>query len=210
MKRLLLFVTAFTVFAAAAIAQEIAKLGGVTDEAYFVRGDGFADALAVSPYAWSLRTPVLLVKPGSVPGETSGVIESLDIAYGTIAGGTPSVSASTEAALETLLGHKLTRYAGINRYHTAALLADAHVKDMVSTYGWVGIATGRNFPDALGGGAAAGAHGGVLLLTAPASLSGETNAILSANKMLIDEVHIFGSTAAVSGLVESQIKAVLK
>jgi len=188
----------------------MARLGGVTDEAYFVRGDGFADALAVSPFAYSLRTPVLLVKPDSVPGETSTAISSLGVAYGTIAGGTPSVGAQTEAALETLVGHQLVRYAGVNRYHTAALLANAHVNDMVASYDWVGIATGRNFPDALGGGAAAGARGGVLLLTAPASLSGEANAILSANKLLIDEVHIFGSTAAVSALVESQIKAVLK
>ncbi|MDP2401236.1 MAG: cell wall-binding repeat-containing protein, partial [Actinomycetota bacterium] len=77
---------------AAAVAREIADLGGVSDAAYFVRGDESADALSVSPFAYRTTTPVLLIATGGVPTATGGVIDELGIAAGWIIGGPTAVN----------------------------------------------------------------------------------------------------------------------
>ena len=195
---------------AAAVAREIVDLGGVSTAAYFVRGDDFADALSVSPFAYATKTPVLLVSTAGVPSATSGAIDELGITTGMIAGGISAVSEDAAADLEALLGSLPVRWSGADRYETAAAVAQAHVNNMVASYAYVGIATGRNFADALGGGAAAGANGGVLLLTQPDSLSAPTQAILETNELLIDEVHVFGGEVAVADIVYQQIDAILQ
>jgi len=195
---------------AAEVAREVAAFGGNASEAYFVRGDEFADAIAVSPFAYSTRTPVLLVQTTGVTEWTEAVIEDLGVTSGMIAGGTGAVDADTEDDLETLLGQPLGRWAGSGRFETAALAAQWHVDQGLATYNFVGIATGYNFPDALGGGAAAGAYGGVLLLTRVDSLAPETRAILEDKKALIDEVHIFGGVGAVNDTVYNSIATILQ
>ncbi len=68
---------------------------------------------------------------------------------------------------------------GVNRYSTSTLLAS-----WADSRGWidfdrVGIATGRNFPDALTGGALMGSRGQTVLLTDPTRLSGATDAYVA-------------------------------
>lgn len=195
---------------AAAVAREVVVHGGTASNAYFVRGDAFADAIAVSPFAYSNQTPVLLVQTADVPAATEAVIDDLGITFGMIAGGTSAVNDDTEADLETQLGAPLERWAGANRFETASLAAQYHVTEGLATYHYVGIATGLNYPDALGGGAAAGANGGVLLLTLVDSLPDPTRAVLEANKSLIDEVHVFGGTSAVNTTVYGLIANALQ
>ncbi|MDY0340046.1 MAG: cell wall-binding repeat-containing protein [Coriobacteriia bacterium] len=194
---------------AAAIAREVANAGGNATEAYFVRSNSFADAIAISPFAYSQQIPVLLVQTTAVPEATAAVIDELGIAYGMIPGGMSAVDADTEADLETLLGAPLVRWAGTSRYDTAALVARYHVDAGVASYNYVGIATGAKFPDALGGGAAAGINGGVLLLTKVDSLAPETAATLTENVALIDEVHVFGGLTAVTEAVYTAIANLL-
>ncbi len=195
---------------AAEVAREVAAFGGNTADAYFVRGDDFADAISVSPFAYSTQTPVLLVQTTGVPTWTEEVIDELGVTSGMIAGGVGAVDANAEADLETLLGAPLVRWAGLSRFETAALAAQWHVDQGLATFGYVGIATGYNFPDALGGGAAAGANGGVLLLTRVDSLVPETRAILEDNVAMIDEVHVFGGTGAINATVYSAIESILQ
>ncbi|MHB1017795.1 MAG: cell wall-binding repeat-containing protein [Coriobacteriia bacterium] len=195
---------------AAEVAREVAAFGGNTGEAYFVRGDDFADAIAVSPFAYNLNTPVLLVQTTGVTTWTETVINELGIGSGMIAGGTGAVDADTAADLETLLGAPLVRWAGATRFETASLAAQYHVAEGLATYNYVGIATGYNFPDALGGGAAAGASGGVLLLTRVDSLVPETKAVIEANAAFIDEVHVFGGVGAVNAAVYDLIADALQ
>lgn len=195
---------------AAAVALEVAEYGGNTSEAYFVRGDDFADAIAVSPFAYSQQTPVLLVQTTAVPAATENIINDLGVGYGMIAGGVGAIDLDTEADLETLLGTPLERWAGATRFETATLAAQWHVDAGVAGYHYVGVATGLNFPDALGGGAAAGAKGGVLLLTMVDSLPAPTQAALSTNKALIDEVHVYGGIGAVNATVYGLIEDALQ
>ncbi len=195
---------------AAEVAREVAAFGGNTADAYFVRGDDFADAISVSPFAYSTQTPVLLVQTTGVPSWTEDVIDELGIGSGMIAGGVGAVDANAEADLETLLGAPVVRWEGAGRFETAALAAQWHVDQGLASFGYVGIATGYNFPDALGGGAAAGANGGVLLLTRVDSLVPETRAILEDNVALMDAVHVFGGVGAVNTSVYSAIQSILQ
>ncbi len=108
----------------AAVASQIDTLtAGVTD-AFFARGDGFADALAVSPFAYGQQMPVLLVRPTSVPASIASAIGSLGVANGIIAGGTPAVSADVQTDLEGLVAGSITRVSGPDRYETARAVAD--------------------------------------------------------------------------------------
>jgi photosystem II stability/assembly factor-like uncharacterized protein/putative cell wall-binding protein len=67
------------------------------------------------------------------------------------------------------------------------------------------LATGYNWPDALGGASLAGAYGGPLLLTKPDVLSQQV--LDEAKRLNVGRVVILGSTAAVSAAVESALKA---
>ena len=195
---------------AANVARKVADLAGDPGSAYFVRADDFADAIAVSPFAYSNKTPVLLVSTNAVPDYTRAAITDLGLDAGMIAGGTSAVSANTQDTLETLLGSKPVRWDGADRYATAAEVAEAHVDGGMATYNYIGVATGLNFPDALGGGAAAGSNGGVLLLTPTTTLAPQVRTMIQANEALIDEVHVFGGVSAVSKAVYDEIAQTLQ
>ena len=195
---------------AAEIAREIERLGGVSDTAYFVRGDDFADALAVAPFAYAQSTPVLLVLPTGVPEATRLAIADLGTETGIIAGGPVAVGAGAARILETLLGSEPERLDGDDRYETAVAVVRYHIDAEQATYHYVGVATGRVFADALGGGAAAGANGGALLLTQPDSLPEPTRIALNANAPMIEQLHVFGGDAAVTAGVYDAIDAILQ
>jgi putative cell wall-binding protein len=193
----------------AAVAEKISALTGGVSHAFFARGDNFADALAVSPFAYGRMEPVLLVRTDSVPASTSAAIATLGINNGLIAGSEAAVSAATMSALDGLMSGTPVRQGGVNRYETARMIADYGVGEGWGTYGYVGLATGLNFPDALGGSAATALRGGVLMLTAPTSLSAPVASAITANKASISLVEIYGSTAAVSQGVRDAVESLL-
>ena len=67
------------------------------------------------------------------------------------------------------------RFAGDDRYETAALLADT----FAYSKGEVAVTTGLNLPDALAGGAALGSYSVSVLLTRPAALDPFAHAYLT-------------------------------
>jgi len=194
----------------AACATRVRSLVGPTD-AFVVRGDGFADALAVSPLAYTQKMPVLLTKPTSLSPGTKTFLESNDVLNVYIAGGTPAVSAGVASAIDALNGGTttVTRVAGSDRYWTARAVADFGVGKGWNDYGFVGVATGANYPDALAGGVGCGRMGGVLLLTQPTKLAPATSGAIVNNSATIDRVAVFGSGSAVSGAVYTAIDNVL-
>ncbi|MDY0340633.1 MAG: leucine-rich repeat protein [Coriobacteriia bacterium] len=93
---------------------------------------------------------------------------------------------------------------GGNRYATAVAASKKAFPSGGSNY--VVIATGENWPDALGGAALAGALDCPILLTKKASLPAETRAEiirLGATKAIV-----LGGTGAVSSMVDGQIRAI--
>jgi hypothetical protein len=70
----------------------------------------------------------------------------------------------------------------------------------------MGIATGENFPDALGGGALCGSRGGGLLLTRRTGMGVGARAALQDNASLLWQVRVFGAGGAVSDGVLSDAR----
>ena len=95
------------------------------------------------------------------------------------------------------------RYSGDNRYSTAVDVS----RETFSGSEVVFVATGANFPDALGGGPVAGSVPGPLLLvpgsSVPSSVAGEIQ------RLDPDRVVILGGTSVVSAGVEAQIGSLL-
>ncbi len=98
----------------------------------------------------------------------------------------------------------LTRVSGTNRYKTGVEASKLAFPDGART---VVIATGANWPDALGGSALAGAAGGPLLLTATAALPAEVSAEIA--RLGATNAYILGGPTAVGPGVEAALKASL-
>jgi putative cell wall-binding protein len=93
------------------------------------------------------------------------------------------------------------RVAGPNRYATSVEASKRGFPDGART---IVIATGANWPDALGGSALAGAVDGPLLLTKPDALPSEVTTEIK--RLGATKAYILGSTASVSADVEKQLK----
>lgn len=194
---------------AAKIARHVADVSwSYQGEAFVVRGDDFADALAASPIAVSSGMPILLTPKTYLHADTSAALEDLGVTEVVIAGGTGAVDNVAKGQIEGL-GIGVTRIAGLNRYSTAAQLASWAVDNRKSNPFFVGVSTGLDYPDALGGGVAAGMNGGVLLMTTPTTLAGPAQTFLVDYCGLGTAVQVYGGTGAVSDTVMTQIGTAL-
>jgi putative cell wall-binding protein len=193
--------------AAAVVAHE-RSLGRVVPAEYFVaRGDDFADALAASPFAYHRRMPIVLTRTSSLPADTWRAIRTVDpskLGTAVIAGGPAAVGGAVTAALSAD-GRKWERVAGDDRYGTAGALVDQATGRGWADWHLVGIATGANFPDALGGGAATGAGGGVMLLTPAAGLAPQASTRIAARARDVTAIDLFGGTPALSAEVMTEV-----
>jgi putative cell wall-binding protein len=167
-------------------------------EAFFCRGDDFADALAVAPATYALGVPVLLVKPGSVPSATRSAITGLGITRGYVIGGTAAISDPTKAALERLCGHALPRWWGANRFETSTVCARNAVQRGWLDYDALGVATGRNFPDALSGGAASGYYGSPIVLVERDRVPAAVRTFLNDRRFEFGGMDVYGDAGVVS------------
>lgn len=172
-------------------------------------GEQFPDALAGSPLASALGSPVLLTASTSVPNTTGAALVSLKATGVTLLGGTSAISAGVENDLKSR-GYTVKRVAGIDRYDTA--LQAAKAADAVTPTGKVSgettafLATGERFADALAAGPASFEHHLPILLTTSGTLS--SSARQGITDLGIQKVVILGGTAAVSSAVETQVKAI--
>src|SRR4051794_27540798 len=117
------------------------------------------------------------------------------VAAVTVVGLLPLAGAPASAATTS------TRYAGADRYDTAARIATGNF----TTADTVIIATGENFPDALAGTYIAGQNTAPILLTAPDTLPTFTSDALTA--LHTTKVILLGGVQAISQNVENQLKA---
>ncbi len=112
----------------------------------------------------------------------------------------PSNVAATYTA-QTTSGIASTRLSGDSRYNTMAEISAAGF----TTADSVVLASGENFPDALGASALAGALSAPVLLTDSDNLSDEASSEIS--RLGAETVYIVGGTAAVSVNVENALRA---
>ena len=188
--------------------------------AFFTRGDDFPDALSVGAIAANAHAPILLVASDAVPAAVVDYIVDFDIVWGVVVGGPSVVTQDAVDALNALMianggggpevGDPIERWSGDDRYETATVVVDEAL-----TAGWMdldtlGIATGLNFPDALGGGAALGYAGCPLLLARPDSVPPAVEAFLASHEYEIGRLDVFGGSDVVSDDVKNAIAAKLK
>lgn len=191
---------------ARAVADEVIALRGATFDgtAFVATGANFPDALGASPIAAAKSWPILLAPTSGAPYVPAAVDEAV------ILGGTGAVSAEVESSLKTSLGAaKVSRQGGLDRYATAALVAEFGTNKGLVWNG-VGIATGAAFPDALSGGAMLGSLDTVMLLTPTASLAPSAGTALTDAKAEIGTVHFIGGTGAVSDAVRASVAQLLE
>ena len=167
-------------------------------------GTNYPDALAAGPVAAAQGGPLLLVpQDGTLPATVGTELARLNPRLVNVAGGAAAVSSSVMSQLQGFGVGTVHRWAGQDRYETAAQLA-GNTNGLSST---VFIATGASFPDALGGSAASGRLGGALLLTDRTALPGATSAALTAGRPT--KVVILGGEAVIDPGVLTQVQTLL-
>lgn len=132
---------------------------------YLASGTGFADALAGGAAAAGAGGPLVLTSGGD-RAAVLGASDSIDPAKVKVLGGTSAVPDAVVEHLRTNGDVPVHRLAGQDRFATAVAVSQDRFEDVDTVY----LASGMDFPDALAGGAAAGATNTPLLLTAPRSL----------------------------------------
>lgn len=196
---------------AAAVADAVSERPGASmpATAFVVRGDDFADALAVSPVAAARGIPVLLTRTDSLPAITASALQAHGISEVMVAGGEAAVSKATMTALSGVAGvTTVVRVSGADRYATATAVAAKAVSRGWASSHYMGLGTGLVFPDALGGGVVAGVNGGVVLLTRQSALPTATRAYIEDQGDDRAGVTVYGSDRAVSDAVLSEVASI--
>jgi uncharacterized repeat protein (TIGR01451 family) len=142
------------------------------------RSDAYADALAGVPLAAAKQAPLLLTPPGGLDTRTKAEIRRV-LAPGLtvyLLGGEGAIGKAVASAI-TSMGYGVVRFAGADRFATAVVIADRGLSNPDVLL----LATGTDFPDALGAGAAAATVAGAVLLTNGSRMPSPTASYLSAH-----------------------------
>lgn len=145
--------------ASRAVAEYAFGHDGATD-AYIATGNGFPDALSAGGAASALGAPVITVDglASSVDAETRDLLIALGVTTVRIAGGPGSVTPALAASIDAIPGIDVIRLSGATRYEASGAIN----RDVFESAPVVFLAVGTNYPDALSGGALAGAFGAPL------------------------------------------------
>lgn len=191
-------------YATAAAISRAAFLPGVPT-AFIATGANFPDALAAAPVSAMLGGPLLLVSGSSVPAATAAELSYLKPNRIVILGGTSVVSGSVASQLSLYTSGTVTRWAGANRYATAATASRATFASGVAS---AFVANGANFPDALAGGPIAGIQAGPMLLVAGNQVPAVTASELQ--RLRPARIFVLGGTAVVSNAVVTTLRSYLR
>ena len=156
----------------------------------------FKDALSAAPVAYSKGYPILLSDNGkSLSKEVLDALGKLGIKEVIIVGGTGAVSENVEKQLADAGIGVLERLAGRNGIETSAAIARWGIESAGLDANNIGIATSKNFPDALAGAAFCGYNNSVLILADDAAI--DNAAFVGTYKDTIEKGYIFGGEWAV-------------
>jgi putative cell wall-binding protein len=158
-----------------------------------VTGLGFADALAAGAAAARIGASVLLTAGDQLSAPTSAYLRDHSGSRVAVGGQAAKALPSAEAV------------AGADRYDTAVRVARRFFTNPTE----IGVASGRQFPDALAGSAHIGSRGGPLLLVST-EVPRVVSQYLSERRSGSLVVDIYGGTAAVSTAVSNQIATTIK
>lgn len=178
--------------------------GAHVDTVYLADGTNYPDALAAGPAAIYNGGLLLLTKPTALPASTKQRLQELTPTRVVVLGQTNSVSAAVVADVKKAVpAAQVVRFAGANRFATSEMIVrDAFDMGNIPV---AFIVTGRNFPDALSAGAAAGYIGAPVILVegAAPALSAATSQLLT--DLGVETALIAGGTNMVSTGIENEL-----
>ena len=186
-------------------------LTGDSDTVVVATGEGYADALSISPYAYATGSPVLLASKGDgLSNDALALIKNGGYKKAVIVGGTAAVPAKVASQLASagIATSDQTRLAGDTRYDTSQKIAKFELAssedfDMDGVF----LATGENFPDALAAGPVAGQNLAPLLLV---DGGGDTAAgFLKSYKGKVSSATVVGGQNAVSDGAANKLASAL-
>lgn len=167
-------------------------------QVFFANGSDFPDALAISAAAGALGGPVILVPAGAttVDEPTTQLLLSLGATSAVAAGGTAAISDAYLSSLTSVAGiATVTRKGGADRYETAAAINEFAFPTAQRAY----LASGLDFPDALGAAALAGASKAPLVLSRSSCLTKAS--VLTMVEARVTSVVFAGGTGVLSRAV---------
>ena len=168
--------------------------------AYVCTGENFPDALSASAPAAMEGVPIVLVQRDSIPTATKYFMQGGWIKGGFVIGGSSVISDKIASWFPGT-----TRLGGTDRYDTSAKVV-AWTKDLYDVHTMT-VATGANFPDALGGGAVARDWSTPLMLVPPRTpLGTSTRNVMSWWGPSGTTLRVLGGTSAVP---DSIVKALM-
>ncbi|WP_109473257.1 cell wall-binding repeat-containing protein [Ornithinimicrobium cavernae] len=185
---------------AVAVAAEITQ--DSTAQMFLATGEDFPDALVLSALAARESAPLVLARPDHLPATTQAFLGSATYDDLYAAGGPAVLSDQVVNDAAALDGATATRYAGADRYATAA-----QVLQQFPAEGTVMVATGEKFPDALTAVPVAGRSGAGIALSqtdhVPAGVMTEVERLTTGFSFPL--VTIVGGEAALSADVHTQL-----
>lgn len=191
------------------------ELGAPDETVYLAEGGaadperGWPDPMAVAHLSAFTGRPVLLATADSLPVETRAVLDELGVSQTVVVGGADAVSGDVLDAVEDA-GYDSVRLAGTTRYETSAEVFRAAV-DAGMDPATVWLATGADWPDALGAGPVVGRTGATFLLVDGDDLGASvaTRAVLEEVGPQVERVVLVGGDTAISPTVEDQVRTAL-
>lgn len=175
---------------------KIAEFIGTSNGVTIVSGENFPDALSIAPIAGIKQMPILLTRSNTLSQNVQALLKNNYINKCYVIGGTGVISNSALNGIDNY-----TRLSGSNRYSTnlAVINEFADVLNFSTIY----LATGENFPDALGGSVIAANSSSPLIL---ASNQYYAAGDLIKNKLdNINEFKILGGTGALAASTADSI-----
>ena len=185
---------------AAAIVRD--SFTGPVWQVVIVSGEDYADALVGGPAADKREQPILPVGKDSIPESIRQELARLQPGSIQIIGGSAAVSDSVKAQLEDYTEGIVVRWAGADRYATAAEIARVAFSGPLPQ---VLIATGRDFPDALAAGAVGARTDSPVLLVEPDRIPAQTAQVLKGYKP--KDIAVLGGPEVISDRVLEQLRA---
>uniref|UniRef100_UPI0024914D37 cell wall-binding repeat-containing protein n=1 Tax=Serinicoccus marinus TaxID=247333 RepID=UPI0024914D37 len=169
---------------------------------YLAGGAGYADAMSGAALAGYQEVPMALTPRDGLHPSTREALQHLRPSEIVVLGGTGVVSsAAAQQAAAYATSGRVTRISGVDRYATAAQIAQRFPKSTSQVH----VGPGRSYTEALVAAAAAGRAHSPLLLTRPDSLPGATDQALAS--LSPDDVLVVGTRSSVTDAVIDDLKA---
>ncbi|SOC58167.1 cell wall-binding repeat-containing protein [Ornithinimicrobium cerasi] len=173
------------------------------DVVFLANGLDYPDAVSASAVAGMEGAPVLLTRPGGLPGAVVQQLDRLNPDLVVVVGGELAISKATMDAVRPYAGD-VVRIAGNDRYGTSAAIAaefyDAPVDHAL-------LATGVNFPDALAAGPVAAKYNSPVLLSRPQGVPGPV--LNQITQLRIQEITIVGGYGALALAVQESMEGLV-